>query len=571
MFREIMEQLRQIPLFAKLKRDDLAAVAKLVKREEYRPGDVVCRQGEAGDFMYVVEKGELQILQVDSQGVEREVSRLGPGEYFGETSLLLGEPRDATVRVTQEASLLSLNKDEFESLLDRRSRVFDDLQLRSDVRRKLRARRSRFKWLDSDEVVVLRERRHAVIMIRVLTLPCFALLVVLVGSLYWYRTSGTMLALVAGAVLSFVLLVVIAFLVADSRDERYIVTNKRVVRREHTPLGRESRVDAPLRTIQNIQESQIGLLAQLYDFGDLIIETAGERGHVAFREIPNPEGVRDIIFEQVRRLKSEAKVAERMAIRRDLQQYFEVQAREKEAAEPPPPPKRRLRPTLSAWLSAPLRALSYFLPPLRYEHGETVTWRKHWIALLKPIAIPTLLLILATGVVIYLLFRTPVNWVPTLVGYGVALVILLPWWLWEFDDWQNDIYQVTSTRIIDVERLPFYMREDRREASLGMIQNVKFEIPSTLARFLNYGSVTIETAGVGAFTFDCVKDPRGVQGEIFRRMEAFQKQQAKMEAERHRSELLDWFAVYDQVRGSTSSPPESSSSPPSPPSPPQET
>ena len=86
MFREIMEQLRQIPLFAKLKRDDLAAVAKLVKREEYRPGDVVCRQGEAGDFMYVVEKGELQILQVDSQGVEREVSRLGPGEYFGAVS-----------------------------------------------------------------------------------------------------------------------------------------------------------------------------------------------------------------------------------------------------------------------------------------------------------------------------------------------------------------------------------------------------------------------------------------------------------------------------------------------------
>jgi hypothetical protein len=140
----------------------------------------------------------------------------------------------------------------------------------------------------------------------------------------------------------------------------------------------------------------------------------------------------------------------------------------------------------------------------------------------------------------------------SLVGYGIVLIILLPWWLWRFDDWQNDIYQVTSTRIIDVERLPFYLREERREASLGVIQNVQFEIPGFLGKVLNFGSVTIETAGAGAFTFDLVKDPSGVQSEIFRRMEAFQARQSQAAAEQHRSELRDWFAVYDQIRGSQS-------------------
>jgi hypothetical protein len=140
-----------------------------------------------------------------------------------------------------------------------------------------------------------------------------------------------------------------------------------------------------------------------------------------------------------------------------------------------------------------------------------------------------------------------------LIIYGVIMSSLSLWWLWMFDDWQNDVYQVTATRIIDVERRPLYLREQRREASLGMIQNVSLEIPGVLGNLLDYGSVTIETAGAGAFTFDYVKDPRGVQAEIFRRVEAFQAQKRKEEADRRRTELMDWFSVYDQVRSSTSS------------------
>jgi len=548
-----IKQLRQIPLFAELERDDILALSKLVKQKQYPAGHVICRQGEPGQTAYIVESGELRILHVDPQGLEREVGRLGPGGFFGETSLLLGEPRDATVEVAQSTTLLHLDKDEFDALLDKRPDMLRDLQIRSDVEQKRRARLVHFKWLDSDETVVVVKHRHDVVLLRNLFVPCLAILVFLAGSVYWYGLSQTMLPLIAGGALCAVLLVFILYLVMDHRDERYVVTNKRVVRREHTPLGREARTDAPLHTIQNVQESQIGLLAQVSNFGDLIIETAGERGHVAFREIPDPEGIREIIFEQIHRLQAGAKVAERAAIRDDLRRYFNMEIGEEKAPAPPPPPdKRRFKPALSKWFLFPFRIFTYFLPSLRYEVGDTITWRKHWIALIKPIALPTLFMIGFTVGAIYLLFQGRFDWMPTLIGYGLALVILFPWWLWEFDDWQNDIYQVTSTRIIDVERLPFYLREDRREASLGVIQNVQFEVPGALAKLLNYGSVTIETAGIGAFTFDLVKNPSGVQAEIFRRMEAFRKRQEQMAAERHRSELLDWFAVYDQIRRSAS-------------------
>jgi CRP/FNR family cyclic AMP-dependent transcriptional regulator len=557
---KLIQELREIPLFAELGRDDMRALTKLVEREELLGGSVICRQGEVGQTAYIVESGELCILHVDSQGVEREVNRLGPGDHFGETSLLLGEPRDATIQVLKDATVLYINKSDFDELLEQRPEMVKALQMRPHVALKYHARFSHFKWLEPDEVVVVSQHRHNVLLLNSLIVPSFALLVVFVGCMLWFRHTGAFLALVTGAGLSGVILVFVIYLVADHWDDIYIVTNKRVVRRTRTPLGREERTDAPLRTIQDIQETQVGLLAQLYDFGDLIIETAGERGHVAFREIPDPEGVREIIFEQIRRRQAGAKVAERAAIRADMQQYFDVQGGERKPPEPPPPPpeEKRRKPPLPDWFFVPIRVIRYFLPPLRYEYEDTVTWRKHWIALIKPVTVPTVLLVVFTLGIIYVLVLAPpdlrpTDWTLPLIGYCVALVVLVPWWLWRFDDWQNDIYQVTSTRIIDVERLPFYLREDRREASLGVIQNVQFEIPSTLAKLLNYGSVTIETAGAGPFTFDLVKDPSGVQTEIFRRMEAFRKRQDQATAERHRNELLDWFAVYDQMRRSKTS------------------
>ncbi len=546
----LAKQLRQIPLLAKLGRDDMRAVIKLVKRNEYKVGDVVCHQGQPGHSTYLVESGDLRVLYVDPQGIEQEVDRLGPGDCFGQTSLLLGEPRDATVEVMKDTVLLSVAKDEFDKLLDARPAMFGDLVMRPDVAQKYHARQAHFKWQEDGEVVLVCEHRHEILLYRSLIIPSIVLVITVVASIYGASVAPLLIPLVGGGGIVAALLVFMLYLVLDHRDERYIVTNKRVVRREHTPLGKESRVDAPMRTIQDIQESQVGLLSQVFDFGDLIIETAGERGHVAFREIPDPENVREIIFEQIRRLQAGAKASERAAIRGEMRRYFETQIAEEKLPSEPAPEEPSSRSGILRGVGAIFDVFTYFLPPLRHEQGDTITWRKHWVALLKPIAIPSILLLVFTvGVLIALLYIPSGNLKTfSLIIYGVALIILFPWWLWRFDDWQNDIYQVTPTRIIDVERLPFYLREDRREASLGMIQNVQFEIPGLLGKVLNFGSVTIETAGAGAFTFDLVKDPSDVQAEIFRRMEAFQSRQSQADAERHRSELLDWFAVYDQVR-----------------------
>ncbi len=547
----VVNQLKQVPLFANLNKGDLKAVAQLVKRSRHPAGSEICRQGRLGNTAYLVESGELRVIHIDQQGRRQEVKRLGPGAFFGETSLLLGEPRDATVQVVQDATLLSLTRDDLEQLMHERPSVLEALDMRPEVKQKRTAHH--FKWQDPDEIIIVHLHKHNWVLIRHSIFPIFVLLVDLVGCGYWAYKSGGALALLVGALLALLPLGFILYLYLDHENDNYVVTNKRVVHEERVLIFREARAEAPLRAVQDIQESQVGLLAQIWDFGDLIIETAGERGHVVFREIPDPEGTRDAILKQINRVQAGSRAEELATLRDVVRRHFGIPSVEEQVvASVEPPKKRRLQLKAPLWLLAFLRVFTYFLPPLRHEQGDTITWRKHWVALLKPIAIPTLLIGAATVVAVVVAWRDPGNWVATLIGYSTTIVFLFPWWLWEFDDWQNDIYQVTPTRIIDVERLPFYLREDRREASLGMIQNISLEIPDFMAKLLNYGSVTIETAGAGAFTFDLIKDPRNVQAEIFRRVEAFQNRQRQAEMERHQAEMLDWFSVYDQVRHSPS-------------------
>jgi uncharacterized membrane protein YdbT with pleckstrin-like domain len=547
MAENLVKWLQQTELFSELDRNDLEAVADLAEEEHHPVGCLISRQGERGHRWYLVKSGELRALHVDPEGVEREVNRFGPGDAFGESSLLLGEPHDATIEVIRDTTLTYIGKTAFDQLLAERPSILNDLRM--DPRVSKRRRAPRFNWQEPDEAVVFVLHKHDVILFRSLLLPGILLLLILAG--FFVLESTGIAALILGGLLAAVPLLFALYRIVDHFNDNYILTNKRVMHDEHIYLIRQSRVGAPLSNIQSVQEIQEGLLAQAFDFGDLLIETAGEPGGtIVFQQIPDPTGVQADIFEQKERVEAQARAEERAAIRDSLVRRFGHAASEAcpesdQEEESPAEDVNSIAPSVTI---APLRVIRYFFPALRHEEGDTITWRKHWVALLRPIALPTGLIMLATVVAALLLGGGRIDRTLVLAIYATALMFLAPWWLWIFEDWQNDVYQVTSVRIIDVEQLPFALREERREASLGQIQNVNLTVPSLAGRLLGYGSVTIETAGAGAFTFDYVKNPRAVQNEVFRRMETFKRQEREKQAERRRDELLDWFSIYDQMR-----------------------
>jgi len=187
---------------------------------------------------------------------------------------------------------------------------------------------------------------------------------------------------------------------------------------------------------------------------------------------------------------------------------------------------------------------SLFRPSIPYEPGLLV-WRKHWWALFQALTSP--LLALATVVILLLLARTFFReglppWANLL--FALSLMLIAIWILWRSIDWENDLYIVTNERVVDIEKIPLVF-EHRREASLGMIQDVSYTKPSFIAQRLDFGDVHLETAA--AVGLDSVPHPQQVQAEIFRRLQAF-RQRAQQEEERKREEeIIRLLARYHEA------------------------
>ena len=108
------QQLRTIPFFRNLPAAALEAVAARLQPEHHGPGDVVFRQGDPGETMYLVVSGQVEVLA----GADRApLAALGPGSFVGELALLLGEPRSATLRVAADTWLWALHRADLDALL----------------------------------------------------------------------------------------------------------------------------------------------------------------------------------------------------------------------------------------------------------------------------------------------------------------------------------------------------------------------------------------------------------------------------------------------------------------------
>jgi ATP-binding cassette subfamily B protein len=110
-------RLRTIPLFENL---DGALISTLAERfvvERYAEGRVIFEEGDPGDKLYFIDRGEVEVVITGPAGEERRVALLRDGDYFGEIALLEDVPRTATVRTRVPTFLLGLDREQFLELL----------------------------------------------------------------------------------------------------------------------------------------------------------------------------------------------------------------------------------------------------------------------------------------------------------------------------------------------------------------------------------------------------------------------------------------------------------------------
>lgn len=109
--------LRQIPLFESLSKDAIAFISDRLKTEAFASGEVIVRQGDTGDSLYIITNGLVKVTKREKTGTSRELARLKTGDYFGEMSLLAGQPRSADIIVVTDTSTLVLYKDDLDKIL----------------------------------------------------------------------------------------------------------------------------------------------------------------------------------------------------------------------------------------------------------------------------------------------------------------------------------------------------------------------------------------------------------------------------------------------------------------------
>jgi CRP/FNR family cyclic AMP-dependent transcriptional regulator len=111
-----IDELRRVGLFGAVSDEVLEFLAKRLVVLMTQSGDVVFREGDPARDLFVVMSGEMEVQKRSHSGVDARVALLGPGDWFGEMSILDVQPRSATVRVLAPSRLLRINASDLDAL-----------------------------------------------------------------------------------------------------------------------------------------------------------------------------------------------------------------------------------------------------------------------------------------------------------------------------------------------------------------------------------------------------------------------------------------------------------------------
>jgi serine phosphatase RsbU (regulator of sigma subunit) len=102
--------LAHIDLFSDLPSDELDRILAQLQVVKLQSGEILFREGEQGEDLYIVVSGDLEILKAPNTDNELILNRIPPGQYIGEMSVVTGVPRSASVRAHGDVSLLGMSR-----------------------------------------------------------------------------------------------------------------------------------------------------------------------------------------------------------------------------------------------------------------------------------------------------------------------------------------------------------------------------------------------------------------------------------------------------------------------------
>jgi CRP/FNR family cyclic AMP-dependent transcriptional regulator len=137
------ELLGRVTLFRSLKKKQLETLALFCTIQTYQPGQEIVKEGDTGLGLYVIISGHAEVYKEQNGGRSATLTQYGPGDFFGEMSLLDDFPRSATVVAVDWVECLTLAKWHFLAELERHPEMA--LPLLPILSRRIRAAEERLR------------------------------------------------------------------------------------------------------------------------------------------------------------------------------------------------------------------------------------------------------------------------------------------------------------------------------------------------------------------------------------------------------------------------------------------
>ncbi len=286
-----VEELQRFDLFQTLPVIALQTLAERTDRVHFPAGVPIFKQGEAGDYFYVIWFGRIAVYRNLETGGRELLNVLGTGEFFGEEALLSQENRrNATVEAQSPVDVLRFDRSTFLGLWrgypEWKETVSNTIRLRSQFG-------SSFPEREPDEVGLVLVHRHPYALIEAI-LPIVAaaftailLFVFLAMSIRLSASSSILIWLILATLIGIASL----WIYVDWRNDLLIVTSKRVVHIERVFMYSESRVASPIEQVRTVTTRTPTPLARLLGYQDLVIQTGSTIETIIFTSVENAEQI----------------------------------------------------------------------------------------------------------------------------------------------------------------------------------------------------------------------------------------------------------------------------------------
>ena len=141
--------LKSVNIFSDLSESELNSIQEICKTRKYPKNSMIILEEEMGDVVFIVMSGTVKITRVNDEGKEVILAMLGSGEVFGEMAILDGESRSANALSQENCEVITINREDFLSLLKTNNKV--SLNLMTEFAIRLRKSDQQIEALSLDD------------------------------------------------------------------------------------------------------------------------------------------------------------------------------------------------------------------------------------------------------------------------------------------------------------------------------------------------------------------------------------------------------------------------------------